>query len=590
MMMRWSGWFLRGSDSFARERTFVTKATLLVIQGVDQGARFDIGSEPVILGRGVPSGIRVLDTEVSREHATILCDNDSFVLSDTDSANGTFVNGVAIRRRKLSSGDQIQLGRSVLLFTRESDDAPEQVADQIHLVGAHSSEDRSSIVGEVSQEMGRTLLSGMPQAPTAENVAQTLLNLRTLYRISEEVVSPAISPSELLQRILTLTIEVVGADRGCILVSDPKTHKLVPQVFHHRKGVDASGKMAVSRTIVDYVLRNGQGVRTSDARTDRRFEPGQSILQAGICEAMCVPMQGHNETLGAVYVDTTTPPEQVILNGNPRNKFSEEQLTLVVAIGRQAALAIENSRYQQALVNAERLAAMGQTIAMLSHHIKNILQGVRGGSYLIDMGLNDHNEEFVRKGWGIVEKNQSKIYHLVMDMLTFSKERQPVLQPASLNDTVQEVAELMQSRAEECGIEFGTDLSQDMPTTTFDAEGIHRAVLNIVINAMDAVEGSDRGAVLIKTGHEPASDDVYVAVIDSGPGIPKEHVGKIFDVFESTKGSRGTGLGLAASRKILHEHGGGITVESKPGEGCKFVLSWPRTDEDQQQLEGPTKG
>ena len=71
------------------------------------------------------------------------------------------------------------------------------------------------------------------------------------------------------------------------------------------------------------------------------------------------------------------------------------------------------------------MAAVGQAIATLSHHVKNILQGIRGGSYLIDMGLNDHDEGLVRKGWGIVEKNQNKIYHLVMDMLTFSKERQP---------------------------------------------------------------------------------------------------------------------------------------------------------------------
>src|SRR6476660_129319 len=108
---------------------------------------------------------------------------------------------------------------------------------------------------------------------------------------------------------------------------------------------------------------------------------------------------------------------------------------MLIAIGRQAALAVENYRYQQAIVKAERLAAMGQTIATLSHHIKNILQGVRGGSYLIDMGLKDHNEELVRKGWGIVEKNQNKIYHMVMDMLTFSKERQPALQRANVNET-----------------------------------------------------------------------------------------------------------------------------------------------------------
>jgi signal transduction histidine kinase len=346
--------------------------------------------------------------------------------------------------------------------------------------------------------------------------------------------------------------------------------------------------MPVSRSIVDYVLARRQGVRTSDARTDSRFETGQSILQAGIREAMCVPMQGRFELMGVIYVDITTPPERVILDGGAKNKFSEEQLRLLGAIGRQSALAVENNRYQHALVKAERLAAMGQTIAMLSHHIKNILQGVRGGSYLIDMGLNDHNEEFVRKGWGIVEKNQNKIYHLVMDMLTFSKERQPVMQTVSLNETVADVCELMQARAQECNVSLLSQLSPEVPQTTFDPESIHRAVLNVVINAIDAVEGTEKPAVCVETGYDPHSESVYVSVTDNGPGIPEEQLPRIFNIFESTKGGRGTGLGLAVSQKIVREHGGKITVESKPGAGCRFALSWPRLDDEHREGDART--
>ena len=100
------------------------------------------------------------------------------------------------------------------------------------------------------------------------------------------------------------------------------------------------------------------------------------------------------------------------------------------------------------MVQAERLAAVGQTIATLSHHIKNILQGIRGGSYLIEMGLKNHDENVVRKGWDIVERNQNKISALVMDMLTFSKEREPEPVPSDLNEVVGEVVELMQVRGQ----------------------------------------------------------------------------------------------------------------------------------------------
>ena len=124
---------------------------------------------------------------------------------------------------------------------------------------------------------------------------------------------------------------------------------------------------------------------------------------------------------------------------------------------------------------------------------------------------------------------------------------------------------------------------------TFDAEGIHRAVLNIVINAIDAVEGSDHAVVKVETGLHVESDMLWVAVSDNGPGIPEDQLGRIFNVFESTKGARGTGLGLAVSLKIIREHGGDIAVESRLGEGSRFTLAWPRLDDD-HHLGDSTRG
>lgn len=574
----------------------MAQATLLVIQGVDQGSRFDLGPDPatgipgppaVSVGRGVRNEIRVLDTEVSRQHALIRSENGRWILSDRNSANGTFVNGQQTRQHELRSGDQVQVGRTVFLFT--ATDEPQRIepaSDRVAILGPDHPDDRSHIVTQVDSQAARNLLNRT--APNERSdVAQSLTSLQTLYRISEEAASPYASLDQLLLRILDLSIEAVAADRGCILLREANG-QLVPHVFGVRGGDHSDDRMPVSRSIVDYVLQNGTGVRTSDARTDRRFEPGQSIVQAGIREAICVPLQGRIDLLGVLYLDTTTPSEKVLSDPDAPHRFTDAHLRLLLAIGRHAALAVESSRYQQALVKAERLAAMGQTIAVLSHHIKNILQGVRGGSYLIDMGLRDHKEDLMRKGWSIVEKNQNKIYHLVMDMLTFSKERKPVMQAGELNATVADVCELMQSRAEECQVTLTAELSPALQPSMFDAENIHRAVLNIVTNAIDAVEGMPDGKVLVKTGLIGGSDHVYVAVSDNGPGIAPEQLPRLFNVFESTKGARGTGLGLAVSQKILREHGGEISVESRPGAGSRFVLSWPRLDEDHRSLESQT--
>jgi len=126
----------------------------------------------------------------------------------------------------------------------------------------------------------------------------------------------------------------------------------------------------------------------------------------------------------------------------------------------------------------------------------------------------------------------------------------------------------------------------DTPTAMFDAEGIHRAVLNIVSNAIDAVERMERGAVVLQTGYDRTADMPLVAVSDNGPGIPEDQRASIFNVFESSKGARGTGIGLPVSRKILREHGGRIRVEGGPGQGTRFVLSWPRGNMTVQDI-GP---
>ena len=550
------------------------KATLLVIQGIDQGARFDVADEPLGLGRDVVNPVCLHDTEISRCHARVEAENGNFVLSDLNSSNGTYVNGESIRRRELKNGDQIQVGRTILLFSHATDRAAGTDASQrIAFVPERDAEDLSSIVSSIGHEVGRDLVTQVHDLKP-DSVAQSLANLQVLYRISEEAVRHSAAIEQVLERILDLTIEVVGADRGCVLLRDVDTGKLSPQAIRYRRGVDQSAPMPISHTIINSVVSNRKGVLTSDAQSDSRFTAGQSIFQAGIREAICVPMQGRYELMGVIYVDITTAPQRVLLDGGNISKFNDDLLRLMVAIGRQSALAVEDNRYQQALVQAERLAAIGQTIATLSHHIKNILQGVRGGSYLIEMGLKDFNEEVVRKGWNIVDKNQTKIYNLVMDMLTVSKERQPAMVEADLNETVADVCELMQARATELDIQFERRLADDVPASYFDPDGIHRAVLNIVSNAMDAVEGREDARVIVSTEFDPRGGALNVLVSDNGPGIPQELLGKIFQVFESTKGARGTGLGLAVSRQIIREHGGDILVESLPGQGSLFVLKW----------------
>jgi signal transduction histidine kinase len=545
---------------------------LFVIRGNDQGMRFDLETDRLTLGREASNAIQLHDREVSREHAELRRDGEVFVIADLDSSNGTFVNGVRVRSQKLATGDHVQLGRSMMLFTGVTGESSGALAERVGIVEQTITEPQARIIRSMSQSEGSQLLA--PAEPDdAPWMARARSHLEVIYKAALAV-SHTLDIDQLLQRIMQLIFDSVEADNACIMLIDAETGELRPHA-HRSRCDEANGKLNISRTILDYVVQNKQGVLTSNAQQDDRFNPEASIMRLGIREAICVPMQARYDVVGVIYLDTTTSAQQVMRSGGTANRFNEEHLQLLIAIAHQAALAVEDTRYYSAMVQAERLAAMGQTIATLSHHIKNILQGVRASSFLIEDGLRRHDEDMIRQGWEFVERNQKRISDLVMDMLAYSKQREPELLPADLNTVVGEVVELMRQRANDAGVGLQWQPYAAMPVLTFDPEALHRAILNVVTNAIDACEGRPAGLVKVATSY--SADEVLARIVveDNGPGIEPEHLDKIFTLFMSTKRSRGTGLGLPVSQKILQEHGGRIAVESEPEKGSRFILELP---------------
>lgn len=558
-------------------------ASLFVIQGRDQGKRFELDRPVVGVGRDPSNAIQLHDSEVSRRHAEIRQTSQGLQLVDLGSSNGTFVNTKSAKEYLLGNGDRILFGRSLLIFTADEAGSSIGLADEVDIVDNGPAEG-SRIISSISQAEGSRIFSEEGLS-TDSWLARTRSNLQVMYRTALAV-SHTLDIDQLLERIIELIFEWLDADRGCIMLVDRDTQELTPKVFHARTGVKDEQKMQISQTILDYVMSRQEGVLTSNAGEDDRWDTAASIVKMGIREAICVPMQGRYGIVGVLYIDTYTPPGNVAPEHNA-NRFTDEHLKLSVAIGHQAALAVEDTAYYSAMVQAERLAAVGQTIATLSHHVKNILQGVRGGSYLIEEGLKQQDTDLIQRGWGIVDRNQEKISNLVLDMLTFSKERKPELVPAELNEVVGDVVELMEARAGDLGVQLQWAPDASIPTLTFDPDALHRAILNVVTNAIDACEKTDDGCVHVTTEISAEHQAARVMVQDNGTGIPPEDVKRIFSVFESRKGSRGTGLGLPVSQKILQEHGGDIRVESEPGAGSRFIMEFPAVLPDYTDVEDP---
>lgn len=553
-------------------------ARLIVIKGPDEGKQFDLpAGETVSIGRDRNNRLVLHDTEVSRRHAEIAPQNGTFHIRDVGSANGTLVNTQPVRDVALSPGDHITLGQTILVFSAARTERPPgpapEIASQIRLISRKDEEVPSAIVKTVAEDEGSRILARPDEAGT-QWLKTRLASLSVMYETTQAV-SHILDLDQLLDRILELIFNSIPADHGCVMLRNPDAGEFDPKAVRFREGVSRHEKMTVSRTIMDWVLEQKQGVLISDAARDTRFATGNSITKFNIREVICVPMKGRHETHGVLFLDTVA--KKVVAGGTEEtpSKLTEEHLSLAIAIAHQAALAVEETRYHQAMVQGERLAAIGQTIAALSHHIKNIMQGILFGSDMVRSAMTDKDDELLHKGWRLVEKNQGKIHDLVMDMLSFSKERDPLIESTDLNRVAEEVIDVVRGRAEEKGVRLDVRLSPTLPLVPADPDGVHKALLNVVSNALDAVEDREDPYVGVQTLLEPNGQWARIVVLDHGPGIPPEKMGDIFKPFTSTKGARGTGLGLPVSRKIFREHGGDVVVESKVGIGSKFILRLP---------------
>ena len=238
----------------------------------------------------------------------------------------------------------------------------------------------------------------------------------------------------------------------------------------------------------------------------------------------------------------------------------------------------EIKRLERELVQSERLAAIGQTVAGMAHGIKNILNGFKGGRYLVDIGIDKNNADKLKSGWEMIKRNIDRTSELVLDLLSYSKEREPEFEDCRPNAIAEDVIEVLRENAEDYEVSIEKDFSPDVGRTAMDPRTVHRALLNLVSNAIDACIFDDSidkdHRVVVRTALE--NDRVMrLEVKDNGSGMSEAVQQKIFSSFFSTKGAKGTGLGLLVTKKLVEEHGGTIEVSSTLGKGTTFVIRLP---------------
>jgi adenylate cyclase len=320
----------------------------LLYQDGDVPQSYTFTTGEVVIGRSPDCQIVLKDFGISRTHAKIVVDEDGIRIADLKSKNGTQVNGVPVVEAPLKDGDRILLGKFQLAFSKTLEG--KVVLDEDKPL----SEEAGTIirsVGELSRLLSTTDTKGgvaaadAKKAPDVAEIEKSNRILKVLTKVAETLI--AVRPvEEVLEQVMDIVFEHIPSDRGFLMLQEEPDNKLVPMVIKHRNpgsGID-SGKITISKTIADRVLKDRVSILTSDAMVDPRFGAGDSIRFHGIRSAMCAPLWNKDQVIGIIHVDSPMLT----------NCFTLNDLDLLTALANYAAVAVERARLNQKIVAEEK--------------------------------------------------------------------------------------------------------------------------------------------------------------------------------------------------------------------------------------------
>jgi signal transduction histidine kinase len=341
------------------------------------------------------------------------------------------------------------------------------------------------------------------------------------------------------------------------------------RVFHGTVTYRGTNRRIVERPFPDETVESAAHYYDTDL-VDQWLSgelDGQTRVREG--STVAYPLERHGRRLGLILAPARKPEDSLDGRATAANP------QVVQALHKHLAIALELAELQRERLHRERLAAIGATVAGLAHCLKNNLNGLKGGQYIVERALETNNTSRLGQGRKILKDGVLQIERLTQDMLLFAGEQAPDLKPVDPNEIVQDVIDLLHESASIQGVALSGELDEKMTPIPLDRHAVYRAVLNLATNAVDACSESDTGdTVVLRTQARP--DSMVITVEDNGVGIPEEQLRRVTERFFTTKGSRGTGLGLPVARKIVEDHGGLLEVESVVGEGTSFHLKIPR--------------
>jgi signal transduction histidine kinase/CheY-like chemotaxis protein len=428
----------------------------------------------------------------------------------------------------------------------------------------------------LGEALATSATAAIRNARLYEETQERLRHTATLLAVSQDA-SSTLDLTEVLRRCTRAMVRALGADTGGAWLSSAARDRFLPIVGYRvpKDVLDTFANAEIVRTdpMVHAWGRLQDAIYSDDSQGDPRFvHPVTRLLPHK--SLLVQPMRWKGETIGGFAVAWLRDP----------HRFTTDELKLAEGIALQAAVAAENSRLyegvkqqmaelkqtQAQLIQSTKLAAIGELAANIAHEINNPLTSVLGFASFLKERIEPGQP--MREELDLIQEEAERARDIVRDLLHFSRQREFVPQMTDLNPVLEHTVGMLRRQGAFDNITLKEDYGAGLPPVEIDVPRIRQVFVNLVNNAVYVMK--DGGSLTLRSS--AVGDMVQVEVIDTGCGIPPEHLDRIFEPFFTTKPDvSGTGLGLSVSLGILQSHGGTIEVKSEAGKGSNFIVKLP---------------
>jgi len=428
--------------------------------------------------------------------------------------------------------------------------------------------------------------SGSLETETEIRELSTLPNLDINYLMKSALaLSAETDLAQLLQKIMTVVLESSGAQHGYLLIKEYDELVIAAENHVGKKQTiniqhySLAKAVGVCQAIVNYVFRTHEKVLLRDAGTEGDFINAPEVQMLGLHSVLCLPVIKQAELIGVLYLENRlsegifTTERSVMTELLTSHAASSLNNARILEDARQAYLQLQENRGR--MMQMEKLSALGTLVGGVAHEINNPLMGIMNYVEFAESKVTDvKTREVLGKALHEIER----IKTIVRNMLIYVRTKSSPTGSCQVRDTVNQVLSLLEGEFKKINIQIHTELPDNLPLIMCDAGSLQQVMINLLLNAKDALSESDQPRIDITARQDDTR--LELTVCDNGSGIPDAILTRIFDPFFTTKPpGKGTGLGLSVSLRLIEEAGGNIITYNNAGiSGCCMSMQFKIAD------------